>query len=68
MAYTPELSRTHSGALRRIAWAMKIPMTKTMFKLIEIAGNALGNDKTCSACRDESFCSDCLFKKNGGEK
>ena len=68
MAYTPELSQTHSGALRRIAWAMKIPMTKAMVRIFEIVGNALDKDKICSACRDNSFCSDCLFKRNGGEK
>jgi hypothetical protein len=68
MAYTPELSRTHSGALRRIAWAMEIPMTKAMVEIFEIVGDALDNDKICSACRDRSFCNDCLFKKNGGEK
>jgi hypothetical protein len=68
MAYTPELSQTHSGTLRRIAWAMEIPMTKAMVKILEIAAKALDNDKICSACRDRSFCSDCLFKSNGGEK
>ena len=68
MAYTPELSQTHSGTLRRIAWAMEIPMTKAMVKILEIAAKALDNDKICSACRDRSFCSDSLFKRNGGEK
>ena len=68
MAYTPELSQTHSGALRRIAWAMKIPMTKAMVEIFEIAAKALDNNKICSACWDSSFCSDCLFKRNGGEK
>ena len=68
MAYTPELSQTHSAALRRIAWAMEIPMTKAMVEIFEIVGDALDNDKICSACRDKSFCNDCLFNYIGGEK
>ena len=68
MAYTPELSQIHSAALRRIAWAMDMPMTKAMVEIFEYVGNVLDNDKICSACRDRSFCCDCLFKRNGGEK
>ena len=34
MAYTPELSQNHSGTLRRIAWALKMPMTKAMAEVI----------------------------------
>jgi hypothetical protein len=68
MAYTPELSQIRSAALRRIAWAMDMPMTKAMAEIFEYVGNVIDNDKICSACRDKSFCSDCLFNNIGGEK
>ena len=55
MAYTPELSRTHSGALRRIAWAMEIPMTKAMVEIFEIVGDALENDTICKRMQGQEF-------------
>ena len=64
MAYTPELSQIHSAALRRIAWAMDLPMTKTMVEIFEYVGNALDKNKICSSCRDKSFCSHCLFSNS----
>jgi hypothetical protein len=42
MAYTPELSLKHSCALRRLAWALDIPMTKVMGKGLCIFARDLG--------------------------
>lgn len=61
MAYTPELSQRHSGTLRRIAWAINKPMTKTMEQVFESVGKGLNSKKICKACRDDSFCGDCVF-------
>ena len=61
MAYTPELSQRHSGTLRRIAWALGMPMTKTLEGLLEYVGTTVNTRKVCDACRDKSFCSECPF-------
>ncbi len=61
MAYTPELSQRHSGTLRRLAWAVNKPMTKTLEQLFEILGSKVDPLKICDACKDKSFCQDCVF-------
>lgn len=61
MAYTPELSQYHSGMLRRIAWASKIPMTKTMVNIFDRLGDTLDKGKICDACKDKSICENCAF-------
>ena len=61
MAYTPELSLRSSCTLRRIAWALDMPMTKTIEKVFEFLPGVLDREKVCYACRDRSKCSDCQF-------
>ncbi len=61
MAYTPELSMKSSCTLRRLAWALDMPMTKAMEKVFEYLPEVLDNKKICHACRDRSKCSDCQF-------
>ena len=56
MAYTPELSQDYSGALRRIAWALDLPMTTALEEVIFQIGREV----------DNSFYDRCLFK--GTEK
>ena len=66
MAYTTELSRDYIGALRRIAWAMDLPMTTTLEEVIFQVSRELENKLICNACRDNSFCERCMF--NGTER
>ena len=61
MAYTPELSMKSSRTLRRLAWALDMPMTKAMKKIFEYLPEILDNKKICQACRDRSKCSDFQF-------
>jgi hypothetical protein len=68
MAYTPELSREHSGVLRRIAWALELPMTKAIGEVLDHAGAVIDSKKVCRACRDKSFCKDCTFNYNRTKK
>lgn len=70
MAYTPELSMRSSCTLRRIAWALDMPMTKAIEKIFEYLPNILDKKLVCEACRDKTRCFDCLFSPNpiGGEK
>lgn len=61
MAYTPELSQHHSRTLRRIAWALNLPMTKTIEYVFEFVAKNLDSKKVCDGCRDKSLCKDCVF-------
>ncbi|MDA3788481.1 MAG: hypothetical protein PF503_08310 [Desulfobacula sp.] len=65
MAYTPELTKNHSATLRRIAWAMGMPMTKAMGEVFNYIGNTLDHKKVCDACRDKSKCLSCPFNRKG---
>lgn len=56
MAYTPELTYRHSCTLRRIAWALEMPMTKAMGKVFEYLPKILDREKVCEGCRDKSKC------------
>jgi len=69
MAYTPTLSKEESATVRRIAWAVKKPMTKTLAAIIKFVTNYLDGDKICTACKDDSRCDSCLFGlgESGGD-
>ena len=62
MAYTPELSQKHSCTLRRIAWALNMPMTKAMDAVFDYIGQAVDSKRVCESCRDKTRCENCVFK------
>jgi hypothetical protein len=63
MAYTPELDQVHSGILRRIAWALSVPMTTAIQTVMKKAATAIVSpEKACAACKDNSFCDRCPFQ------
>ena len=66
MAYTPELTQTYSGTLRRIAWALEMPMTKAIEEVLNYVGKVIEKGRVCEACRDKSFCEQCPFDDNNG--
>jgi len=61
MAYTPELSYRSSCTLRRIAWALNVPMTKAIERVFDHLPMILDRDKVCEGCRDKTKCDDCGF-------
>ena len=61
MAYTPELSQKHSCTLRRIAWALNMPMTKAMDAVFDYVGKVVDKNKICESCRDKTRCGNCVF-------
>ncbi len=65
MAYTPELTSQHSATLRRIAWALQMPMTKAIGEVFDYLGDTLDPIKVCSACRDQSRSATCPFNRKG---
>ena len=64
MAYTPELSRKHSCTLRRIAWALGMPMTKAIEVVLDYVVNVVDSNKVCESCKDKTRCRDCVFNRD----
>jgi hypothetical protein len=62
MAYTPELSDRSSCTLRRIAWALGVPMTRAIERVFEHMPAILDKNKVCQGCRDKTRCRDCAFQ------
>ena len=61
MAYTPALSDKSSCTLRRIAWALGVPMTEAIERVFEHIPSILDKAKVCQGCRDRSRCRECSF-------
>jgi len=64
MAYTPQLSQIGSATLRRLAWYLQKPMTKSLEMLIELTATKMAEVKpgeVCSKCKDDSICEWCPF-------
>jgi hypothetical protein len=64
MAYTPELSYESSCTLRRLAWALNMPMTKAMEEVFSYLPKIVDRKKICEGCRDKPKCRECAFKPN----
>ncbi len=64
MAYTPELSYESSCTLRRLAWAMRMPMTKAMEEVFSYLPKIVDRKKVCEGCRDKTKCQECAFNPN----
>ena len=65
MAYTPELSQIGSATLRRLAWYMGKPMTKSLEMLIEITAAKMAEmrpGEVCTRCKDDGICEVCPFR------
>ena len=54
MAYTPELSYQSSCTLRRIAWALEIPMTQAIDRVFDHMPLVLDKEKVCQGCKDKT--------------
>jgi hypothetical protein len=65
MAYMPALSITASATLRRIAWTVGKPMTRTLDEIFTKLPALMDREKVCECCKDPSACCICGF---GGEK
>ena len=61
MAYTPQLSYRSSCTLKRIAWALEIPMTKAIERVFDHLPRILDREKVCQGCKDKTRCDDCAF-------
>ncbi|MFC1591224.1 hypothetical protein ACFL43_01740 [Thermodesulfobacteriota bacterium] len=61
MAYTPQLNERSSDTLRRIAWALGVPMTKAIERVMEDSVHNIDRSKVCTCCKDPTKCDSCAF-------
>lgn len=61
MPYTPGLSERSCCTLRRVAWAMQIPMTRAMEEIFSCLPGIIDKKVVCAACKDKSRCKECYF-------
>ena len=61
MAYTPELNESSSATLRRIAWSLGQPMTRTLNAIFIKLPTLIDAQKVCENCKDRSACDICGF-------
>jgi hypothetical protein len=45
--------------LRRIAWALDLPMTRGIEAVFDYLVRVIERDKICASCRDPTRCSSC---------
>jgi len=64
MAYTPEMSESASATLRRIAWSLGQPMTRTLNAIFLKLPTMIEKEKVCESCKDPSACDICGFDGN----
>ena len=64
MAYTPELNESSSATLRRIAWSLGQPMTRTINAIFIQLPAMIDKEKVCKSCKDRSACHICGFNGN----
>ena len=65
MAYTPELTYEASSTLRRIAWSLNKPMTKSLEWILTDLVKIIPSGAICEACKDQTKCALCPFNTNG---
>ena len=62
MVYSPQLSKIGSATLRRLAWHLRKPMTKSLEMLIELTAMKIAEMRpgmVCKRCKDSSICEMC---------
>jgi hypothetical protein len=66
--YVPKISPVCLCRLRRIAWAVDQPMTRTLDRFVEFISRHINQQAVCNACLDSTQCEICglheLIKAN----
>jgi hypothetical protein len=60
--YTPPLSDFSVISLRRLAWAMGTTMGAAFGRMVRRMPSLVDPALVCQRCRDNTKCSDCVFK------
>jgi recombinational DNA repair protein RecR len=59
--YSPQFSALAAVSVRRLAWALGVPMTATVDTMIKLIPSLVDPSKVCLSCKDTSKCQACVF-------
>jgi len=59
--YTPQLSEMGSVSIRRLAWALGVPMTEALELIINELSFIFSSSDICPKCEDSTKCKTCAF-------
>jgi hypothetical protein len=65
--YTPQLSDFSVISLRRLAWAMGVPMGAAFNRIVRLMPAMVDSSLVCLRCKDKSKCFSCVFKTTVSE-
>jgi hypothetical protein len=66
--YTPQLSDFSVISLRRLAWALGLPMGAAFTRMVRLLPSMVDPVLVCQRCKDNSKCYACVFKTTAGEQ
>jgi hypothetical protein len=61
MVYTPQFSEKSSNTIRRLSWALGVPMTKVVELIFNELALIFSPLDICPKCKDKSECNLCAF-------
>ncbi|MCP4131371.1 MAG: hypothetical protein GY754_10360 [bacterium] len=70
MGKSSRLSDKSSNILKRLAWAMDVPVAEAAEAVFEFLPGIVEGKRVCARCRDHSRCDECgfdMFAENGGD-
>jgi len=61
--YTPQFSEKAAVTVRRLAWALGVPMPKAVDQIISLLPSLFSPSVVCPQCKDKTKCQYCGFNK-----
>ena len=62
--YSPDFSFSACVSVRRLAWALEKPMTKTIDHMVQLLPSLFDPSTVCPSCKDKSICKLCAFSSH----
>jgi hypothetical protein len=59
--YRPQFSQLAAVSVRRLAWALEMPMPKAVDHMVRLLPSIVDPSKVCLSCKDPSRCASCAF-------
>jgi hypothetical protein len=59
--YSPQFPNTATVSVRRLAWALKKSMLKTVYLMVSLLPSLVEPSRVCLACQDQTKCHACIF-------
>jgi hypothetical protein len=61
--YSPRFSEQAAVSVRRLAWALKLTMPKTVDQVVSLLPSLFPPGLVCPACKDNTRCESCAFSQ-----